>query len=148
MVVGIPDANIKAMMMSASHDRPRLLSSFNNKNIYKYLAKPLEDVNYKTGKPSEEVHERFKNFLVLQFTMPGSPQIWGGDEMGMWGADDPDCRKPLWWPEYTFDPETQNPFNEYENIYEAVGFNQELHLFYKKIIDLRKHHPVFTHGEL
>ncbi|MDG4946146.1 hypothetical protein NMK71_06940 [Weeksellaceae bacterium KMM 9713] len=80
--------------------------------------------------------------------MPGSPQIWAGDEMGMWGADDPDCRKPLWWPEYTFDPETQNPFNEDENIYEAVGFNQELHLFYKKIIDLRKHHPVFTHGEL
>lgn len=149
MVAGIPDANIKAMMMmSASHDTPRLLSSFNNKNIYKYLAKPLEDVNYKTGKPSEEVYERVKNFLVFQFTMPGSPQIWAGDEMGMWGADDPDCRKPLWWPEYTFDPETQNPFNEDENIYEAVGFNQELHLFYKKIIDLRKHHPVFTHGEL
>lgn len=68
--------------------------------------------------------------------------------MGMWGAADPDYRKPLWWPWYTFDSETQNPFNDKENIYEAVGFNQELHLFYKKIIDLRKHHTVFTHGEL
>lgn len=68
--------------------------------------------------------------------------------MGMCGAADPDCRKPLWWPWYTFDSETQNPFNDKENIYEAVGFNQELHLFYKKIIDLRKHHTVFTHGEL
>ena len=149
MITGIPDANIKAMMMmSASHDTPRLLSSFNNKNIYKYFAKPLDDVNYQTGKPSEDVYQRVKNYLVFQFTMPGSPHIWAGDEMGMWGADDPDCRKPLWWPEYSFDSETQNPFNSEENIYEAVGFNQELHLFYKKIIDLRNHHPVFTHGEL
>lgn len=71
IIAGIPDANIKAMMtMSASHDTSRLLSSFNNKNIYKYFAKPLDNVNYKTGKHSEEVYEKFKFFLVYQFKMP------------------------------------------------------------------------------
>ncbi|MGV4438965.1 glycoside hydrolase family 13 protein [Ornithobacterium rhinotracheale] len=134
------------MMMSASHDTPRLLTSFFNKGKYKHLAKPMDDVSYKTQKPDEETYLRVKNFLVFQFTMPGAPQIWAGDEMGMWGADDPDCRKPLWWKEFDFDPETANPFEEAESIYNEVGFNDELHAFYKKIIALRKKHEVLNKG--
>ena len=144
----LPDNTIKSlMMMSASHDSPRLLTSFYNKNVYKYLAKPSDNVHYKTQKPDKETYRRVKNFLVFQFTMPGAPQIWAGDEMGMWGADDPDCRKPLWWPEFNFEPETKYPFQSHlKEEKEMVGFDQDLNLFYKKIIDLRKNNPIFTHG--
>ena len=38
--------------------------------------------------------------LVQQFTDLGAPHIWNGDEVGMWGADDPDERKPMVWAEF------------------------------------------------
>ena len=149
-IAHLPDATLKALMtMSASHDTPRLLTSFYNRNKYKYLAKPTENIHYKTQKPDKETYRRVQNFLVFQFTMPGAPQIWAGDEMGMWGADDPDCRKPLWWPEFTFENETKFPFLQHQKEEkDPVGFNQNLNLFYRKIIDLRKNHPVFVHGSV
>lgn len=136
------------MVMSASHDSPRLLSSFYNKGEYKYLAKPLDDVFYKTEQPDEETYRRVRNFIAFQFTTPGAPQIWAGDEMGMWGADDPDCRKPLWWPEFNFEEETTNPFEDKPPKKQAVGFNQEHFDFYKKIISIRKSIPELEHGHL
>jgi glycosidase len=30
-------------------------------------------------------------------TYVGAPMIWYGDEVGMWGSDDPFCRKPMLW---------------------------------------------------
>ena len=30
-------------------------------------------------------------------TYVGAPMIYYGDEVGMWGADDPSCRKPMLW---------------------------------------------------
>ena len=39
----------------------------------------------------------------------GSPMIYYGDEAGMWGANDPDCRKPMVWPDKKYDAETFNP---------------------------------------
>ena len=149
-VANFPFDTAKSLMiMSASHDTPRLLTSFFNKNKYKYLAKPIENVHYKTQKPDQVTYKRVKNFLIFQFTMPGSPQIWAGDEMGMWGADDPDCRKPLWWPEFNFEPETAFPFSENKkNEKIIIGFDQSLNLFYRKLIDLRKNHPVFIHGRV
>ncbi|MBV7440887.1 hypothetical protein KRX57_05595 [Weeksellaceae bacterium TAE3-ERU29] len=134
------------MMMTASHDSPRLLTSFYNKGKYKFFAKPLEDVFYKTNKPDEETYQRVRNFLVFRFIMPGSPQIWAGDEMGMWGADDPDCRKPLWWPEFEFEPETANPFEEAPSRYDKVEFNKEHHNFYKRLIKIRKTNAVLNLG--
>ncbi len=35
--------------------------------------------------------------IAFQFVMPGSPVIYYGDELGMYGADDPDNRQPMRW---------------------------------------------------
>ena len=48
--------------------------------------------------------------LVQQFTYVGAPHIWNGDEVGMWGADDPDDRKPLVWSDLTYEVEKTHPF--------------------------------------
>ncbi len=136
------------MNTAATHDSPRLLTSFNNKNLYKVWAKPNEDTTYKTGKPDEETYKRVKLYLIHQFTIPGAPQIWNGDEMGMWGADDPDCRKPLWWDELDFEDEYRNNFQQGEKIYDEVGFNKEYFDFYKKIISIRKDNPVLATGDI
>ncbi|MCU0387587.1 MAG: alpha-amylase family glycosyl hydrolase, partial [Chitinophagaceae bacterium] len=103
--------NLYAMMnVSSTHDAPRLLTCFGNPNKYKYKALPHENPAYVTGKPSDETHQRLRLYLVHLFTSIGAPQIWNGDEMGMWGGDDPDCRKPLWWKEMAFDDETATNF--------------------------------------
>ena len=136
------------MNTAATHDTPRLLTSFDNKGGYKVWAKPNDDSTYQTGKPSPETYERVKLYVMHQFTTPGGPQIWNGDEMGMWGADDPDCRKPLWWPEYKFDDEYRNNYQPGEKIYDEVGYNKELHNFYKKVISIRKENPVLARGDM
>ena len=135
------------MMMSASHDTPRLPTSFFNKGKYKYQVKPTDNIDYKTGKPDVETFKRVMLYLTYQFTMPGAPQIWAGDEMGMWGGDDPDCRKPLWWDDMTFENESNDPF-KVENASYPVSFNYELNDFYKKLIQLRKKYLVLRTGEL
>lgn len=140
---------VRSMMnMSASHDAPRVLTSFANPTKYKYQAKPNDNPNYISGKPNPEVYKRVRLYLVYQFTIPGAPHIWNGDEMGMWGADDPDCRKPLWWPEFEFEPEYRNNFQDGEKKYDVVEFNQEHFDFYKKLIQLRKNNPVLVDGEI
>jgi len=136
------------MLTAATHDSPRMLTSFDNKGGYKVWAKPNDDSTYQTGKPAPETYNRVKLYLMHQFTIPGSPQIWNGDEMGMWGADDPDCRKPLWWPEFTFEDEYRNNFQKGEKVYDNVGFNKELFDFYKEIISIRKENPVLTNGDI
>ncbi|MFP4470785.1 MAG: glycoside hydrolase family 13 protein [Bacteroidales bacterium] len=145
----LPEATRYAMMnTAATHDAPRLLTSFYNPGKYKYNAKPDADSTYRTGKPSPETYRRVKLYLMHQFTIMGGPQIWAGDEMGMWGADDPDTRKPLWWPEYVFEPEFRNSILPEEKIYDEVGFNREWFGFYRKLISIRKENPVLARGDI
>jgi cyclomaltodextrinase / maltogenic alpha-amylase / neopullulanase len=136
------------MNVSSSHDSPRLLTCFDNPGKYKYNAKPSDDSTYRTGKPETETYERVKLYLIHQFTNIGSPHIWNGDEMGMWGADDPDCRKPLWWQEFQFEPETRTNLLKRKKVFDSVGFNQDVFNFYKKIIAIRNENPVLSNGEL
>jgi glycosidase len=64
----------------------------------------------------------------------------------MTGGDDPDCRKPLWWPEFAFEPEYRNNFQPGKKEYDEVGFNPAHLDFYKKVIRLRKDNPVLVDG--
>jgi len=138
---------VKAMMnTAATHDSPRLLTSFANPTKYKYQAKPNDNPDYITGKPDAKTYQRVKLYLIHQFTSLGAPHIWNGDEMGMWGADDPDCRKPLWWPGLDFEPEYRNNFQPGEKTYDSVKFNNDQFAFYKKLISIRKENPVLVNG--
>lgn len=141
-----PDYTQYAMMnLASSHDSPRLLSSFFNVNKYKFNCKPQEDPNYRTNYPPPTTTHRVKLFLLHQFTFVGAPHIWNGDEMGMTGADDPDCRKPLVWPDIDFDNETQSEKAAY-TYDETPRFDSLMFSYYKSLIQLRKSSPAFTYG--
>lgn len=145
----LPDDKRYAMMnVSSTHDTPRLLTDFYNTNIYKLQANPRENPNYLTGKPDEETYQRVRLYLVHLFTSIGAPQIWNGEEMGMWGCDDPDPRKPLWWADYRFDDETRTNIQPGEKQYDPVGFNHEHFNWYKKLIAIRKANPVLVSGNI
>lgn len=144
----INSANNLAMMnMSASHDSPRLLTSMFNSNKYKFNAKAAQNSRYKTSKPDAKAMNNAKLLLAHQFTYIGAPQIWAGDEMGMWGSDDPHNRKPLTWPEMHFDDESSHPSSIY-NTTSKVGFNAELFTYYQSLISMRKNHPVLIDGNI
>ena len=72
-----------------------------------------------------------KNSLKLAwqfiFTFPGTPCIYYGDEIGMDGSHDPDCRKPFQWDKSKWD------------------HNLRDHL--RSLIALRKAYPVLRTGE-
>ncbi|NEW83352.1 MAG: hypothetical protein GZ094_13420 [Mariniphaga sp.] len=145
----LPESNRYAMMnVSSTHDSPRLLTDFYNPNKYKFSSKSTDDINYKTGKPDEETYKRLRLYLVHLFTTVGAPQIWNGEEMGMWGADDPHNRKPLWWKELKFEPETSNFYQTSEKQFDQVEFNQLQFDWYKKLIKIRKDNPVLSTGEI
>lgn len=146
---GISIEYLQAMMnVAASHDSPRLSTSFYNKNKYKYKAKPSDDPDYKINKPDAITRKEQMLLLVHQFTFVGAPHIWNGDEMGMWGADDPDCRKPLIWDDIKFEDERANYYPGKKRPVDAVKADTSLTAFYGRLIKLRKDNQVLIDGEL
>ncbi|MDP4143544.1 MAG: glycoside hydrolase family 13 protein [Bacillota bacterium] len=88
----------------------------------------LTDCKRLRGMENDECSiELMKLAVFFQMTYIGLPIIYYGDEIGMMGAMDPDCRKPMIW-----DSKYQN-----HNILE----------FYKKLIDIRKNSDALTNGE-
>ena len=85
--------------------------------------------------------------LVQQFTYIGAPHIWAGDEMGMWGSDDPSNRKPLIWPDIEFENEMAHPLHIIRPV-DKVEFDTDLFNFYKQLIQIRNDHTVLSHGEI
>ncbi len=144
----LPDNRYAMMNTSSTHDAPRLLTDFYNPNKYKFKATPNDDSQYKTGKPDAETYKRVQLYLVHLFTTVGAPQIWNGEEMGMWGADDPHCRKPLMWKEFTFEDETRKNYQPGKKQFDKAGFNQQHFDWYKKLIGIRKNNPVLATGQI
>jgi len=142
------DKRYAMMNVSSTADAPRLLTDFYNPNKYKLKANPRDNPLYKTGKPDKETYQRVRLYLVHLFTSIGAPQIWNGEEMGMLGGDDPDCRKPLWWKEYAFADETRTNFQPGPQQYDKVGFDQQQYDWYKKLISIRKANPALINGNI
>ncbi|WP_433620203.1 alpha-glycosidase [Paenibacillus cellulositrophicus] len=88
--------------MLCSHDTPRLLTRVGNDK------------------------RRMKLAVVFLFTFMGTPCIFYGDEVGLTGGGDPDCRKCMEW-----DPKKQD---------------RELYDFYKLLIGLRKKNKALREG--
>ncbi len=145
---GIDTERQKAMMnLLSSHDAPRVSTSLYNNGIYKYQVSPYSNVNYKIDKPDSKTLSIQKMLLIHQFTYIGAPHIWYGDEVGMWGADDPDTRKPMIWSDIKYDNEVNHPFNAHKTV-NKVEQDTSLLNFYKKLIQIRKSKPVLINGKL
>ncbi|MBN1476624.1 hypothetical protein JXA47_07725 [Candidatus Sumerlaeota bacterium] len=83
-----------------SHDTDRIASAIINPGRDVDQGNRVQDgAVYDQSKPGPEAFRRMRLIQTFQFTCIGAPMIWYGDEVGMWGADDPECRKPMLWPD-------------------------------------------------
>lgn len=97
------EGSLNSWNMLASHDTPRL----------KHL---LPDWNDR------------QLALVAQFTLPGIPVIYYGEENGMDGAGDPFCRGPMQW--------------------DCAAWDMETRSFYQQLITLHREHPALWRGRM
>lgn len=95
--------SLRSWNMLASHDTPRL----------RHLL--------------PDWHDR-QLALVAQFALPGIPVIYYGEENGMDGGPDPDCRRPMQWDEAHWDWPVRQ--------------------FYQQLIQLRQQHPALWQGRM
>ncbi|MHB8579021.1 MAG: glycoside hydrolase family 13 protein [Ignavibacteriaceae bacterium] len=133
-----------------SHDTERLSSMIANPDrLYDHDASPANP-NYNPGKPSPKDYEMQKLILAFQMTYRGAPMIYYGDEVGMWGADDPDDRKPMIWDNLKYDNEVIAPESGYKKGLGSykVEQNKNLLLFYKKLIAIRNSSEALREGNL
>lgn len=95
-----PAHDLVQMNLFGSHDTERFASMLANPGRdYDQFASPASNPNYNDRRPSREVYDRVVLGVALQALHAGSPMIYAGDEYGMFGADDPHCRKPVPWPD-------------------------------------------------
>ena len=122
----------------SSHDTERLSSMIKNPDR-KYDHDANENnPNYNPGKPTNEDFEKQKLIAAFQMIYRGAPMIYYGDEVGMWGADDPHDRKPMIWDDLKYDDEIINENSGFKTGFGTytVEQNKDLLKFYKEIIDL------------
>ena len=80
-------------------------------------------------------------------TYLGAPMVYYGDEVGMWGATDPCCRKPMIWDDFKYDDEVYLPDGSKRAIPDRVSVNKNLFNHYKKLIDIRNSHKSLQFGD-
>ncbi len=70
---------------------------------------------------------KMKLMAAMQLLLPGMPFLYYGDEVGMTGGHDPDCRRGMLWDEDRQD--------------------QEMLAYYRRLIQIRKETPGLTEGD-
>jgi len=131
-----------------SHDVDRLSSQIVNPDRwFDHYANPGQNSKYDVRKPNRVEMSKLRLIVAIQMTLPGAPMIYYGDEVGMWGGDDPDCRKPMVWKELNYESETAHPSGKYRPK-DEVSFNTDLFNWYKKLITIRKENSSLSVGEI
>jgi neopullulanase len=60
--------------------------------------------------------DAFRLASLFQMTYPGAPCIYYGDEIGLMGGRDPDCRAPFPWDEAVWDHDLHNAIRTYTHL--------------------------------
>lgn len=151
------DAQFGRMMnLFDSHDTDRFASMIVNRDRTYYAGGDTfaydasiwagsTDKPYLVRKPDESERKLQRMIVLFQAVYPGTPYVYYGTEAGMWGADDPDNRKPMVWEDLRFEPQTISPAGQPKRK-DDVNFDAPLHSYYREVFGLRKKHPSLQDG--
>jgi len=102
--------------------------------------------SYRIRKPNDRERDIQRLIVLFQMTYVGAPMIYYGDEAGMWGANDPCCRKPMVWPDLRYEAEAAGPDGRPRAEPQPIAFDADLHAHYRRSIALRAALPVLRSG--
>lgn len=146
MITPIDDlqtGRIASLLRNAARDRMHFVASG---FTHGYEKKIKVDV-YDPRPPGEEQRRVQKLLTLFQMTYIGSPLINYGSENGMWGAG-PDAFKPMLWPAIVYEDESYASFKSVRDERARNRFNNDLFRFYRKLIEIRRHHGALRHGSV
>ncbi len=146
-----PAENLDVLQnLIGSHDTERLSSMIYNPDRGFDRDANEGNNNYNPSKPTNEVFEKQKLILAFQMLYKGAPMIYHGDEIGMWGADDPHCRKPMVWDNIKYDDEIINEASGFKKGFGSYSVKPDNNLkeYYKKLLNIRNSHSSIKHGDL
>jgi glycosidase len=129
-----------------SHIVNRGIGSFRDWGAYFGLSQAANNRDYQVRKPNAAEVQLQKLFAIFQMTYVGAPMIYYGDEVGMWGGNDPDDRKPMVWPDIQYADEQFNPDGTTRTP-DKVSVNQDLLRHYQALIRIRHQNPALSLGE-
>jgi len=131
-----PQVNHVLQNLYDSHDTDRLASMFLNPDLeYDQANRPQDNgPKYNTGRPTSDCYQKVPLAATWQMMFLGAPMIYYGDEVGMYGADDPSDRKPMLWADL---PANDDPDERIE-----PGLLDH----YKRMIAIRNTYPALRLG--
>ena len=88
-----------------------------HKKVRNYLWNLIDSHDTPRFITSSKSKKKLKFALALQMVLPGMPMIYYGDEIGMEGGADPDCRRGMIWDEERQDKELLNYYKEWIDIH-------------------------------
>ena len=120
-----PEAAYYSLMnLLDSHDTERIRWTLTPSETETTADKELNAANVAEGKKRQSLAS------LIQFTVPGAPTVFYGDEVGMTGDDDPDDRRTFPW----YDTPGPKP-------------DQYVYAHYAALFGLRKTQPVLVNGD-
>jgi cyclomaltodextrinase / maltogenic alpha-amylase / neopullulanase len=131
------EATYALMNLLDSHDTDRLVSMMLNPDRAYDQENREQDPGsrYNNAKPGEFEYRKARLAALLQMTYVGAPMIYYGDEVGMWGPDDPSNRKPMLWQDLM-------PYAQPEQNFVMTDQLE----FYRQAIQLRREHSALRTG--
>ena len=101
------------------------------------------------GLKGEDI-EKQKLVAAFQLLYRGAPMIYYGDEVGMWGADDPHDRKPMIWDDLVYENEVIDENSGFKTGFGNYTVEQNKYLleFYKTIIEIRSDNEELKTGTI
>lgn len=120
-----PESYHSLMNFLSSHDVERILTVLSDAPEKDTVSKDFQAEYFAGGEEYKKAVDRVKQVVIFQMLMPGVPSVYYGDEIGMQGYADPFCRRAYDW----------------------EGGDEDLRLWYKLAIALRKSSPAYSEGE-
>ncbi|MDZ7680567.1 MAG: glycoside hydrolase family 13 protein [Fodinibius sp.] len=139
-------ASLVQQNLMDSHDTPRVASMVVNPGR-KFDTETKPEDGFDVRKPNTEERRIQKLIALIQFTYVGAPMLFYGTEAGMWGADDPDDRKPMVWPELDYEPEKEHPLG-HDRPTDDNNFDKRIFNWYKKLAQVRNNHLALQTGRI
>ena len=92
-----PENFYGSLNLLGSHDRERVMNILGGYPLARYGFDHETKYRDLTPEQYDLARKRYKMLSILQFALPGVPDIYYGDETGVQGGSDPDCRRTYPW---------------------------------------------------